>query len=142
METSSRARSAGITRRYCWERALGSVAAALALAVAPFAARDAAAQRPSAIGTVAMVAAPHLAIALHSDADSAGAADPSDVRQVRIAGVGVLDIRSASGAAIRIAPRDVGRPNADPGAGRPGDVPVPQPPTVRVIRITIDHVGS
>ena len=110
------------------------------LAAAPFAVRDALAQGPHAIGAVAMVAAPHLAIAMHSD--SASAVDTSDVRQLRIAGVGVLDIRSASGAAIRIAPREVGRLHPDPLAGLPGEGTVPLSQAARVIRITIDHVGS
>src|SRR4051812_6396237 len=92
----------------------------LALAAAPWAARGAAAQT---IHVGAVVHAPAGLMTVHQD--TAIAAPPIGTQRIRIAEIGGFDIQTGSGAAVRVAA-----------------VPSTTPDHHRVVRVTIDYVGS
>jgi hypothetical protein len=113
METTSSYRSAGASARSLrWQRGLGIALLAAGLSGAPLLARAASAQRPAAIQASAYVVDSYIATGLRPD--SATGARPTATarapmmhpsRQIRIIGVGVLDVRSGFDTDIRVASR-------------------------------------
>jgi hypothetical protein len=113
MKTTSSYQSAGASvRSLRWERGLGIALLAAGLSGAPMFARSASAQRPSAIQASATVIDSYIATGLRPDSaavtpTAAAARTPalSASRQLRIAGLGVLDVRSGPGTEILVASR-------------------------------------
>lgn len=101
-------------------------------AVAPTMVQEAVAQR---VACSAVVLAPHQSVAVQSD--TVTAAPAADIQRLRVVGVGVIDIRSGPGARVRIVSRDSARTADSPAGGADEHT---QPP--RVVRVTIDYVGS
>ncbi len=136
MATTLSYRIAGAWKwRNRWGQGLRALALAALFAAAPFAAREAVAQRPAGIRVAAFVSAPASSVAFHADTANP-APPPAGVLRLGVAGVGVLDVQSGPGAAIRVA--DL--PAPAPGGERTASDPMS--PTWHVIRITIDYVGS
>jgi hypothetical protein len=111
--TSTSHRWAGPSARDLrWQRGLRLALIAAVLSGAPMLARTATAQRPATIQASAYVIDSYIATGLRPDADTAttaASALPTEAlpasRQLRIAGLGVLDVRSGSGTEIRVASR-------------------------------------
>jgi hypothetical protein len=116
METTASHRLAGASARSLrWQRRLGIALLAAGLSGAPLFARTASAQRPATIQASAYIIDSYIATGLRLDAVTpTAAAAPQPVlpasRQLRIAGLGVLDVRSGPDTEIRVASRvaDVG----------------------------------
>lgn len=111
METTSSYRLAGASARSLrWQRRLGVALLAAGLSGAPMFARTASAQRPATIQASAYVVDSYIATGFRSDSTmvtpaAAHTPAPPASRQIRIAGLGVLDVRSGSGTEIRVASR-------------------------------------
>ena len=113
METTSSYRSAEASARSPrWQRGLGVALLAAALSMAPLLARSASAQRPATIQASAYVIDSYIATGLRLDSatstPASAAARPPALpasRQLRIAGLGVIDVRSGSGTEISVVSR-------------------------------------
>ncbi len=126
--TSSIRTAADSLRERNWRRAL---ALAALLLVAPWLSHTALAQRPAGIRATATVVGPPAALALSGD--TVRAVSGLETRQVRVAGIGVLHIRSGTGAAVRVAtPAAAMIPRETQGSSE----------RMREMRVTIDYVDS
>jgi hypothetical protein len=111
METTSSHRLAGASARSLrWQRRLGIALLAAGLSGAPVFARIASAQRPATIQASAYIIDSYIATGLRLDSVTptvAAARTPvlPASRQLRIAGLGVLDVRSGPETMIRVASR-------------------------------------
>ena len=109
METTASYRSAGVSARSLrWQRRLGIALLAAGLCGAPIFARSARAQRPAAIQASAYIIDSYIATGLRLDSVTpAAVAVRTPVlpgsRQLRITGLGVLDIQSGPDTEIRVA---------------------------------------
>ena len=110
MATTSSTRTAGAPARDLrWERGLRVAVLAAVLAGAPLLARDAVAQRSGAIQATAYVTASILGARLqsHTSGAAVSAALRPMLRQLRVEGVGVLDVRTVAGEEISVTSRVV-----------------------------------
>lgn len=113
METTFSSRLAGAPARSLrWQRGLGIALFVAGLCGAPVLARTASAQRPGTIQASAFVIDSYIGTGLRADsatvtrtAATVRASELPANRQIRIAGFGVLDVRSGSGTEIRVASR-------------------------------------
>jgi hypothetical protein len=111
MKATPSNRSAGAAARSLqWQRGFAALALAAGLVAAPLFARSAAAQRPATVQASAYVIDSYIATALRAESaptPAASAQSPAlqPTRQVRIAGLGVLDVRSGSATEVSVVSR-------------------------------------